>query len=304
MSERQGAEALHQVAEGRLFCRQVGPGYGAAPGVRRCALFGVVALPRAVDLERMHAARVNANLWVDVASSSAPTGYAWPDLIGEEDAGGLLRSMRFRSGALPDAVEFFVRAAPMPHSDPSRMWAFLIGAAARPLDVMPQDGLYDVGAGGVRLLDADPHAGEQPGGILRAPLWGPGGQYGFVSSMEPDTYARWLPAERERQLSGRSAEPGFVAFHEAMTRRFPDSALFYTADQLLERDAFAARVMKTIVAADEEFFAQRRTCSSADDGLRQAQIKHLLAAVHQLFHAASLPAPTVAKTPRRTTRSA
>lgn len=298
--------SLHQVAEGRLFCRQVGPDYGAAPGVRPCALFGVVALPLAVDLERMHAARVNANLWLDVASSSAPNGYAWPDLIGEEDAGGLLLSMRFRFGALPDAVEFFVRAAPMPHADPSQRWTFLVGASARPLAAMPQDGLYDVGAGGVRLLDANPHAGEPPSGILRAPLWGPGGQYGFVSSMEPGTYARWLPAERERQFSRGGVEPGFVAFHEAMTLRFPEPDLFYTADQLRERDDFAKGVMQVIVASDEEFFAKRHKYNaSADDGLRRAQIEHSLAAVRKLLDASSLHVPAAAaKTPRRTTRPA
>lgn len=86
------------------------------------------------------------------------------------------------------------------HENPELRWVYLIGAAAGHLQAMPTDGLYRVGSSGVTLISSNPYTGQSPRCILREAIWGPQGDTGFATSMQPAYHAQWLGAERRRNF--------------------------------------------------------------------------------------------------------
>jgi hypothetical protein len=241
-----GLRPLHQISDGRIFCRRVSAGSPQKPP--RSLLIGVVAVPADCALERMHLARINSHLWIDVDTSAA---LAAPndEFAREADASSLLRFLQFRLGPLQDQADFFVRATMLQHEDPALRWAYLVGAASGHLDAMPHDGLYDVGGREIRLLSSDPRAGDSPSCILREAIWGPIGDIGFATSMESTYYAKWHPGEHQRNFKH---DANFEPYLTLMSELAP-AKLVYTSAEKAARESMSRRVLGEVMAAADRF---------------------------------------------------
>lgn len=210
-------------------------------------MVGVVEVPKSAELERMHDVRLNDHLWLDIHSSKQPRTH-WPDMVREQDVGGILTDLQYATGFLPDSFEVFLRATMLPHDNPSMRWAFIIAPLARRLDALPKEGLYefDAKSKGFRHLDGNIHIGEPPSAILRSPIWGPGGNYGFATSMEPEHFPAWLKAERAQQKSRSYSHREFPLFTHRVNERCGDK-LVYTAEESANRDAVCKEVLREIM---------------------------------------------------------
>jgi hypothetical protein len=256
---------LHQVARGRIFVRaaaQTSPvGYPAAREFSQvrtpCMVFGVVELPKCVEVERKHMVRLNTSLWMDDVNSARVTSdWLGPQDVAEHDIGNLLTTLKYGVGVIPDTFELFVRSTMMPHASEGKRWAYVAGVVANRLDATPVDGLYefDKSESGSRLVSDNQYNGEGPSNILREALWGPDGVFGLSTSMEPTSYPAWLAGERARQGRARpgdsSYDPMFLRFAEAMERLAP-LPMVYTRAQLEERDNLSKKVMRDLMGPEE-----------------------------------------------------
>lgn len=257
-------QELHQVASGRVFARRVKgepdidtyarPAQDAHRFASAQMIIGLVEIPKRVQLECLHTVRLNSGLWMDIDQSrDATTSWMSRADLAESDASGLLRTLKFGAGVLPDTFEVFVRASMLEHDNPGMRWAYIFGAAAQQLQALPKDGLYEFDkarAGeGVRLVSADPHMGEAPRTILRKPLWGPGGAFGLAHSMEPSNYPTWVVMDR---ASNMKRDPMFAKFAARMEASHP-LPMFYTAQQEAQRNAAADRILREVMLeADSE----------------------------------------------------
>lgn len=244
---------------GRLFIRNaVGEPRGdSAFGANHAAqvakfknaslMVGVVEVPKSADLERMHDVRLNDHLWLDIHSSKQPRTH-WPQMVREQDAGGILTDLQYATGFLPDSFEVFLRATMLAHDNPSMRWAFIIAPLAHRLEALPKEGLYEFDAKtkGFKHLDSNIHMGEPPSAILRSPMWGPGGNFGFATSMEPKHFPVWLKAEREQQKVRSYGHREFPLFMHMVTERCGDKLVF-TAEESAQRDAVCKEVLREIM---------------------------------------------------------
>lgn len=252
---------LHKVASGRIFIRAASAqpdcmrtnqnDYAAATERLRGAILmvGVVEIPKSIEVERLHDVRLNDHLWLDAENSRLPRTYH-QGMVREMDAGGVLQDFQFARGFLPDSFEVFVRATMLQHAKPYMRWAYIIAPVAHRLAALPKDGLYEFDAlAGFRHLSGNIHVGEQPSSILRTPQWGPGGDYGFSTSMEPTHFPVWLAEERTKTKS--YGEPSFALFAHMVNERCPETHV-YTAAQSKQRDTVCATVMREITAMSAE----------------------------------------------------
>lgn len=251
-------QPLFEVIFGRLFIRAAvaeprrGEGRPTLGPLGQAAMVvGVVEVPVTIDVERMHAARLNDALWIDISQSHVPQDYSGDALraLGESQIGDVLRSASFRRSVLPDTLDVFVRDTHLPRESTGRKWVYVAGAIAERPRSAPKDGIYELGGAkaGLRLIEQTSKAGMSPDTVLRAAHWGPGGRYGLTTSMEPTGFPAWLEHERERQHKS-NREPEFLEFARRMEVEMP-ARLYYTAEQLAERDACSSRIIRELVAA-------------------------------------------------------
>jgi hypothetical protein len=251
-------QEMHKVESGRVFVRAAAAlpdmvgrswdGIGAATERLRNAvlLVGVIEIPRSVEVERMHDVRLNDHLWIDVEKARRPRTH-WQEAVKEMDVGGVLTDFQYARGFLPDAFEVFVRATMLPHDKPYMRWAYIMAPVAHRLAALPKDGLYefDASSEGFRHLSGNVHTGEPPSAILRQAQWGPGGGYGFSTSMDPGHYPSWVAGERTKNPDRR-----FKAFAALANARCPERHV-YSAEQLRYRDAVCAQVIREVMAMSE-----------------------------------------------------
>lgn len=249
---------LHQVRSGRVFVRSArGEARGSfglsAAGQALNArlhdykaswLVGVVEISKMVDVERMHRVRLNSALWMDAATASTPLYDGTGDLR-EFSVNDLLTSLSWRSHALPDSFDVFLRATAMPHEERDMHWAFIVAVLPHRLAALPTDGLYEFRKDdGFKLVDPTPHYGEVATSIVRKPVWGPGGKFGFSHCIEPDFYPTWVAAERKR-----NNDPGFKEFMQRMESEMP-LKLYYDVEYERARNLLADRVIREVMMGE------------------------------------------------------
>lgn len=252
---------LHKVASGRVFVRGVkgqAREYPAPAGLNErltdaMLLIGVIEVPSYAEVERKHSVRLNSSLWLDIdnARTNEKSDHVGALDIQEMDIGGILTSLGFAVGGLPDSFEVFLRATMLPHETPGMRWAYIAAPVANRLEALPADGLYafEKGTPGFRLVDANPYNGDPPSLILRKALWGRDGQFGMTTSMEPNHFPSWLEAERARNFAS-NYDPMFKAFAEVMEARAP-MGMVHTASELASRDKLSGVVLREVMAAHE-----------------------------------------------------
>lgn len=262
---------LHKVAGGRVFVRGAvaePDGYSHTKEQRdryrgAILLIGVVEVPKSADLERMHDVRLNSHLWLDTANARKPRTYMGAQDIKECDLGHLLTDLKYGAGPLPDYFEVFLRGTLIKHERPGMRWAFIAGAVAQRLAALPVDGLYEFDSNneGFRLVSDNIYPGDVPSNILRQPIWGPGGNWGTSTSMEPEHFPKWLAAERSKP-PGRHEDPKFRAFVKLMNERCPELHA-YTAEQHAERERVSREVVRQLVTAETAMETATIAASSA-----------------------------------------
>lgn len=227
----QDAYPLSQASAGRLVVRTVDGG--------RSLVFGVVEVPVSAPAERMVMARLNSDLWLDLARPlDDPAG-----TVGACDIDSLLVSLRYRDHALVDALDVFLRRTPMESTHPGHRWDIVAGVAARSLTATPSDGLYEIGPNGLGKVGEESFKGITPGGILRMPMWGPGGQFGLAMSLDPDIYE----SEMDRIRSRNRRDPEFARFMDRMdSLGQKNGPLVYTAEQAQARQQVVRQVMASL----------------------------------------------------------
>lgn len=233
--------ALQPIDTGRLFVRNLRDNAGA--------FVGVIDVPAAVPTEHLAAARLSNRLWLD---TSAPVPmrdrFGWKEFVPETNVTGLLRSLKFRTPALPDAFEIGIRACELKHEDAGRRWVIAFGAIQDirgwPL-AMQTDGLFELGLDGPSLVTRDPMRGQAMGSALREPLWGPHGKFGLAHSLEPETYPAFIQAER---ASNARRDDRYAQFLK-MTGDRPEP-LVYTREQQQELENSAQMVVRAILAGE------------------------------------------------------
>lgn len=247
------APQLHRVQEGRLFVRAATAqtAYGAEHRadvslIRAPAMvFGVVKLPLGVDLERMHTARLNDALWLDIETCRRPTTpYERESDFTEHPISSLLTTLHWRRGVLPDAMELFLRRTHLPRDRDGMQWGYVAGVTAVRPAAMPRDGLYELAGAeaGLRLVSAEPYSGSTPSTIFRECLWGPKGAFGLSTDLGVPSFAEWVAADRERTKRG---DPMFAEFVKRMDEHVP-MPMYYTAEQKASRDELARTVLAGI----------------------------------------------------------
>lgn len=237
---------LHQAAAGRVFVR------GAPEG--RTLIFGLVEFPRETAMESLTYARLNSHLWVDTDHQKRLEAVMpYPEDLRECDVSSVLTALKYAHHFLPDQFDVYLRQSFLPHASEFKQWSVVAGVAPGPMKACPVEGLYDLAAGGLQFTgiaqSESRFRGTTPSTILRMPLWGPGGQYGLASTMEPGAYRNWIDGERARSAA---RDPKFGRFLELMRERDADAMpMFYTAAEQAERDRVAKEVMVQLLA--EEF---------------------------------------------------
>lgn len=251
---------FHKVAGGRIFVRgaiATPASYSATPEEHAryagALLFvGVVQLPKHATLEEMHSVRLNSSLWLDTEVARKPVTLMRSEEMCESDLGHLLTNIKYQRHTLPDSFEVFLRGTHLPDPTPESRWAYAAGVVPQRLAALPQDGLFEFNGStdGFRLVSDDIFRGEALGSILRTPMWGPNGQYGLATSMEPETYPKWLAAERAKPPRAYD-DPKFRAFVQLMEERAP-STFVYTVDTWSKRQGLASEVLAELMQAEAE----------------------------------------------------
>lgn len=246
---------MHRIDCGRLFIRSArAQARGYDTSARRqtlnesmsangALLLGVVQVPVSADVERMHNVRLNSALWMDVDSASQPLEQHHD--LRETAITDVLTAIAWRTHLLPDTFDVFLRATALSHQDSSKRWAFIAAALPHRLEALPQDGLYEFDANdGFRHINGNTFNGDALQSVLREPMWGPNGKYGFAHSLEPNTYPGWLTEERRR-----NKDPLFARFTELMEAEMP-LQLVYDAEHHAARDKMADQVLRRLMAGD------------------------------------------------------
>lgn len=274
--------ALDRISEGRLFIRQAAgvnrtPDWAREPARRTVAdpamqlgpalVLGVVAIRKEVDVERLHEVRLNSSFWMDGDKASRLRVHH-PEMLPEFTANEILTQSQWASSILPDSFEVFVRDTGLKHQHRHLRWVYVMGMAPQLLTTAIKEGVYDIAGpeAELKLSDAVKPA-DYPGTvascIFREPIWGPGCEYGFASSMEPTYFPRWLEAERARPQ--RSTEdPMFRAFVKKMEEAGLPELHIYTAAQAAERDAVTKRIVGELYAAQRVNELQRLAAMLGD----------------------------------------
>lgn len=242
----------HRIESGRIFIRAASPqsrnyhspqwdATSAELKKNGALLVGVVEVPKSADVERIHIVRLNDALWMDVdTASKAPDCYF--DLR-ESSVTDVLTSIGWRRHLLPDTFDVFLRATAMPHQDSQRRWAFVVAVLAHRPAALPKDGLYEFDTrDGFRHVDGNTFNGDGLQSVVRAPMWGPGGKFGFSHSLEPQLYPKWLEQERKR-----NTDPMFKRFLEVMEAEMP-LPLYYDAEYEEARERLTKQVIRRLVS--------------------------------------------------------
>lgn len=232
---------LTPITNGRIFVRDTGSGFGYV---------GVVEAPSDLAPEHLYGFRMNSGLWLDASQKEHGDERMGYTRLGrrvtrELDINNLLTSMKFKTGALTDAQEFFVRYTMLPNSAPDKAWCFIAGASEHRNRYLSKDGLYELSEQGpIEHLETDPNlgVGTNLGQLLREPLWGDSGQFGLAHSMDPDYFPLWVESDRKNN-SGR--DPDFGKFMEMM-KAHGEPPLFYTATQKAEREQLTRTAIRAI----------------------------------------------------------
>jgi hypothetical protein len=277
---------FHQVSRGRVFVRgaKATPAKHTASQEERARysdplmLVGVIEVPKDAQLEAMHSVRLNSCLWLDIEEAREPSTYRSAEELRESDLGSLLTNVKFRRHALPDSFEVFLRGTHLPDGSPDTRWGYIAGAVPSRLAALPQEGLYEFNRGqdGFRLVDGNIFIGQALNTILRTPMWGPRGEFGLATSMEPEAYVRWIAAERAKPPRPHD-DPKFRAFVELMEELAP-SRLCYSADDWRAREALSREVLTELLVAEAEVDAAgvrsalQSPPKTADDALRAASL--------------------------------
>lgn len=208
-------------------------------------ILGVIALPKRADLERLHLARINASLWVDIAESKRTEGHHYP--VQEESMASLLKAISHRRHLLPDSLDLFVRETMLAHEDPGLRWVFIGGVAPQALDACPSDGIWEVQANGDNLakVSSNTFNGEAMGALFRFPVWGPEGKWGFATDLVPKTYRAWVDGNREEN---KKRDPDFAAFIDAMEAAMP-LQMVYDAETHERRERLSKQVLRQVLEA-------------------------------------------------------
>ncbi|MEJ6002758.1 hypothetical protein [Paucibacter soli] len=253
---------LHKVKGGRVFVRAAQAQSHYDSPVRRdkshykgaVLLMGMIELPKSADVERMHSVRLNSNLWMDIRNAAKPNCFYGSKDIAEMSMGNTLEQFGYHAHLLPDSFDVFVRASMLPHDDPELRWALIAGAVQHRLDALPTDGLYEFSDSteGFRLISDNTYNGEAISGIFRHPIWGPGGDFGVATCLEPKNYPAWLAEERSRN---KRREPIFAEFAKEMAERCPEQ-LFYNSQYAAMRARISDEVIRSVLDR-EEFEMQR-----------------------------------------------
>lgn len=214
------------------------------------ALLGVVEVPEELDTEGLHNCFIRGGVIIVDSLLASPLRDAVgepvdPEEIREEGADGFFyrRYTSDQSGG----QEFFFRQTVLPSSTPGMKWCYITGARPQALPQLDGDGMYSLGARLRKVeMPADFGRGMNMGGLLREPVWGPGGAYGLAHTLEVGAYPEWVAADRARNAQ---RDPKFAAFMQAMAEH-GEAPLFYTAAQREERDALGNKVIRDLL--DEE----------------------------------------------------
>lgn len=232
------ASHMHPVSQGRIFCR--------INRDKQLLVVGVVSVPLSMPRETFYPARLNDRLHLSLLPTqpSERRDNNDPAYLVEYDASNILDYAKFASKTMPDGLEVFLRHTVLPHSTPGMGWSFVIGASDSTVPAITEGGLYEWTPNSpLRAINHDPQVGWKPGQVLRQPLWGPDGSYGLAHSMEPSGFPEWVKKNRKENTK---RDPVFARYMEAMDQRGP-MPLYYTAQELQEREAYAEQVVKDLV---------------------------------------------------------
>ncbi|WP_137917133.1 hypothetical protein [Hydrogenophaga sp. 2FB] len=253
-----GAYPLHKVATGRFFTRIVGGG--------EMVLAGIVALPKRTPAEVQVLARVNENLYVDLANFVSPSeSMPFPEDLNECGVDSLLTCLRYRQHVLGDTLDLFLRETHLESDALSQgsKWMMVAGVSKKPIPLAGPMGLYELRESGLVYLNvpSSVYNGSTISCVMRDCLWGPGGGFGLATSMPPSYYDKWI--EKERVTNARR-DPTYARFIEIMKEDGAGTTpTVYTESQKGQLEATSLKVLKRVLAEEE---AQRdRTyaqCSS------------------------------------------
>lgn len=232
-----GTYPMVPAAQGRFFFRNQGEVIAA--------IVGVLDVPATLPAEHLVPARLNTDFWLDPAQRVDPVRQGrHRGGLGEHDVSSLLTSMGFARGALPDAMEVFLRHSAIEHEHHDRRWMIVAALTSNQLRAAPTDGLYELQPGkGPVLIDGDPRRGFNVGQVLREPLWGPQGRYGLATSMELNAYERFIPDSRAR---AGVQDPLYAEFFAEMAK-CPRLPLAYTREQSDAFSALSVEVLRGII---------------------------------------------------------
>lgn len=243
IGEAHGVRQLHKVDQGRLFYRNVAGGM--------VCLVGVVHIPgthllgdKPADwpMECLMPARLNGNIWLDLEHAQPfARQLIYREEIEESDVGGLIRSLQWKSGFLPDTIQMGLRQCPIEDGQPG-VWAIAFGASNKPIAGMTVDGLYEFDGNKPVLVDSRAFNGESIGHVLTQTLWGPNGDLGLLTSLRMDIYPKWIGPEQERN---RKTNDRYGQFLDLMKDREP-LPMVYTAEQKREHDEAVRAIVQSM----------------------------------------------------------
>jgi len=231
----EGVSPLHRAHAGRFFTRPLDSD--------TTAIVGLLALPRSTAKEMMVMARINDQVYLDLASYRDPKqGMYRPSVLLECDAGSLLTTLEFRQFVLPDAAELFLRESHLPHRDTSLKWMVVVGATRANLRLEGPPGLYEIGAKALTFAGEAPGEfnGESISHLLRECLWGDGGRWGMATSMDPTFYDQWIVGER---AANEKRDPQFAEFSRLMQAEVGPSPVVFTAETQQKRQEAIKRIV-------------------------------------------------------------
>lgn len=263
---------------GRIFARQVrAQSHHRAPG-RPIApmnlLLGVVQLPATCKPEEFH---FGVFLPKGLSMGEEPfkpltkqdiLGPWWRDELDHADIGSMFRSgLSLPKFLDPQMAVLFVRQTALVHENPALRWCYVAGAVPAGESSLPfkqGDGVYEFGSPqtpsaearpssalcpGWRLAVNKPFFGEAAGQVFREPIWGPGGRFGLVTSMELEAYSRFIEADRKRNAR---SDPEFSRFMEVLAQSGAELPQAYDAEQLARREEAARRAVAMVVAERDD----------------------------------------------------
>jgi len=238
---------LQCVDEGRVFYRRLQD--------EKSCLLGVVRIPKgpwlgegenAQPMECVMPACLNNKLWLGFERAEPLANHVhWQEAIPEMTPNNFLTGMQWQSWASSDFLQVGLREAPIADESGGK-WAIVFAAINKRLDAMPQDGTYELGPQGLKLVDDRAFIGSAMNQVLREPLWGPQGQFGLSTGMRHDVYHAVIEKDRARNAN---RDPRFNEFMELM-KEAGDLPLAYTAAQLAEREEISKRIIASIHARE------------------------------------------------------